>query len=92
MKTRCGFARMGLVVILTITTGCAGVPPHLELPTLDIKQDSEQTTPVITGLDYGAASGYILTKEHVTPGTGLFIYDHVTNDTIRRLTKPYVQA
>ena len=38
MKTRCGSARMGLALLLTITTGCAGVRPHLELPTLDIRQ------------------------------------------------------
>lgn len=44
MKTRCGFARMALVVQLTITTGCAGVPPHLELPTLDIKQPAFAAT------------------------------------------------
>jgi cardiolipin synthase A/B len=44
MKTRCGFARMGLVLQLTITTGCAGVPPHLELPTLDIKQPAFAAT------------------------------------------------
>ena len=44
MKTRCGSARMGLALLLTITTGCAGVRPHLELPTLDIKQPAFAAT------------------------------------------------
>jgi cardiolipin synthase len=44
MTTRCGFSRMGLALLLTITTGCAGVPPHLELPTLDIKQPAFAAT------------------------------------------------
>ncbi len=38
MTRRRGFARIALTLLLTLTTGCAGVPPHLELPTLDIKQ------------------------------------------------------
>src|SRR6266850_2232580 len=44
MKMRRRFARMGLALLLTITTGCAGVPPHLELPTLDIKQPAFAAT------------------------------------------------
>jgi len=44
MKTRCGSARMGLALLLTITTGCAGVRPHLELPTLDIRQPAFAAT------------------------------------------------
>src|SRR5437660_9873253 len=44
MKTRCGSARMGLAWLLTITTRCAGVRPHLELPTLDIKQPAFAAT------------------------------------------------
>jgi cardiolipin synthase len=38
MKTRRRLGRTVLVLLLTFTTGCAGVPPHLELPTLDITQ------------------------------------------------------
>lgn len=44
MKTRGGCARVGLALLLTVTTGCAGVPPHLELPTLDIKQPAFAAT------------------------------------------------
>jgi cardiolipin synthase len=44
MTMRCGFARMGLALLLTIAAGCAGVPPHLELPTLDIKQPAFAAT------------------------------------------------
>ncbi len=44
MKTRVGFARTGLALLLTVVTGCAGVPPHLELPTLDIKQPAFAAT------------------------------------------------
>jgi cardiolipin synthase A/B len=44
MKTRRGFARMGIALLLVVTTGCAGVPPHLELPTLDIKQPAFAAT------------------------------------------------
>jgi len=44
MTTRLGPARIGLALLLTITTGCAGVPPHLELPTLDIKQPAFAAT------------------------------------------------
>ena len=44
MKTRCGFARMAIALLLTITTGCTGIPPHLELPTLDIKQPAFAAT------------------------------------------------
>jgi cardiolipin synthase A/B len=44
MKTRARLARLGLALVLTITTGCAGVPPHLELPRLDIKQPAFAAT------------------------------------------------
>src|SRR5499433_69098 len=44
MKTRCRFARTALALLLTITMGCAGVPPHLELPNLDIKQPAFAAT------------------------------------------------
>jgi cardiolipin synthase A/B len=44
MKTRLGIARVGLALLLTIVNGCAGVPPHLELPTLDIKQPAFAAT------------------------------------------------
>jgi cardiolipin synthase len=44
MKTRFGSVRVGLALLLTVTTGCAGVPPHLELPTLDIKQPAFAAT------------------------------------------------
>jgi cardiolipin synthase A/B len=44
MRTRYGFARTSLALLLTLTTGCAGVPPHLELPTLDIKQPAFAAT------------------------------------------------
>src|SRR5262245_48407848 len=44
MKTRCRFARTSLALLLTITTGCTGIPPHLELPTLDIKQPAFAAT------------------------------------------------
>jgi len=44
MKARAGTARTGLALLLIITTGCAGVPPHLELPTLDIKQPAFSAT------------------------------------------------
>src|SRR5881628_4132640 len=44
MKMRRQFARMGLALLLTIATGCAGVTPHLELPTLDIKQPAFAAT------------------------------------------------
>ena len=30
--------RVGLAVLLTVIAGCAGVPPHLELPALDVKR------------------------------------------------------
>lgn len=59
-------------------------------PTMDVRQDSANTTPVITGLQYGAASNYILTREHVAPGTGFWVYETGTGDTIRILTPPYV--
>src|SRR5437879_13063558 len=35
MTTRLGSARVGLALLLTVVTGCAGAPPHLELPTRD---------------------------------------------------------
>jgi cardiolipin synthase A/B len=44
MNTRARLARLGLALVLTITTGCAGVPPHLELPRLDIKQPAFAAT------------------------------------------------
>jgi cardiolipin synthase len=44
MKARLGLARIGLALLLTVTTGCAGMPPHLELPTLDIKQPAFAAT------------------------------------------------
>jgi cardiolipin synthase len=44
MKTRAQLARLGLTLVLTVTTGCAGVPPHLELPRLDIKQPAFAAT------------------------------------------------
>ena len=44
MKTRAQLARLGLALVLTVTTGCAGVPPHLELPRLDIKQPAFAAT------------------------------------------------
>ncbi len=44
MRTPCGFVRMATALLLTVTTGCAGVPPHLELPTLDIKQPAFAAT------------------------------------------------
>jgi len=44
MRTRYGFARTSLALLLTLTTGCAGVPPHLELPKLDIKQPAFAAT------------------------------------------------
>src|SRR5438094_8870590 len=44
MTTRLGSARVGLALLLTVITGCAGVPPHLELPALDIKQRASSAT------------------------------------------------
>src|SRR3989441_6054027 len=44
MTTRWGSAGVGLALLLTVITGCAGVPPHLELPTLDIKQPAFAAT------------------------------------------------
>jgi cardiolipin synthase len=44
MKTRRGLVRTSLVLLLTVIAGCAGVPPHLELPTLDIKQPAFAAT------------------------------------------------
>src|SRR5438128_11182882 len=44
MTTRLGSARVGVALLLTVITGCAGVPPHLELPTLDIKQPAFAAT------------------------------------------------
>ena len=44
MTPRSAPARIGLALLLTVTTGCAGVPPHLELPTLDIKQPAFAAT------------------------------------------------
>ena len=44
MNRRCGLARTALTVLLIVTMGCAGVPPHLELPTLDIKQPAFAAT------------------------------------------------
>src|SRR5207237_5645621 len=44
MMTRVGSARVGLALLLTLIMGCAGVPPHLELPTLDIKQPAFAAT------------------------------------------------
>src|SRR5881296_1861401 len=44
MKMRRRFARMALALLLTVITGCAAVPPHLELPTLDIKQPAFAAT------------------------------------------------
>src|SRR5215467_6973275 len=41
---RSGMARTALALLLTITMGCAGVPPHLELPNLDIKQPAFAAT------------------------------------------------
>lgn len=36
--------RAGLALVLILTTGCAGVPPHLELPTLDVKRPAFAAT------------------------------------------------
>ena len=44
MNRRSGLARTALAVLLIVATGCAGVPPHLELPTLDIKQPAFAAT------------------------------------------------
>ena len=44
MKKRAGMARTVIALLLIISTGCAGVPPHLELPTLDIKQPAFAAT------------------------------------------------
>src|SRR5262245_24738905 len=44
MKTSFRRARVALALLLTVTTGCANVPPHLELPTLDIKQPAFSAT------------------------------------------------
>jgi len=44
MKKRSGMARTALALLLIITMGCAGVPPHLELPKLDIKQPAFAAT------------------------------------------------
>jgi cardiolipin synthase len=44
MKTRDRIARLGIALVLTVMTGCAGVPPHLELPRLDIKQPAFAAT------------------------------------------------
>ncbi len=44
MNRRSGLARTALAVLLNVATGCAGVPPHLELPTLDIKQPAFAAT------------------------------------------------
>ena len=44
MKKRSGMARTALALLLIITMGCAGVPPHLELPNLDIKQPAFAAT------------------------------------------------
>jgi cardiolipin synthase len=44
MRTRCGFAPIGLFVLLTTAAGCAAIPPHVELPTLDIKQPAFAAT------------------------------------------------
>src|SRR5262245_65498513 len=44
IKKRARIARTALALLLMITTGCSGVPPHLELPTLDIKQPAFAAT------------------------------------------------
>ena len=44
MNRRSGLARTALAALLIVATGCAGVPPHLELPTLDIKQPAFAAT------------------------------------------------
>ena len=44
MTTRRKLAPISLALLLTLATGCAGVPPHLELPTLDIKQPAFAAT------------------------------------------------
>ena len=44
MKMRAQVGRLGLALVLTVMTGCAGVPPHLELPRLDIKQPAFAAT------------------------------------------------
>jgi cardiolipin synthase len=44
MKTRDRIAHLGITLALTVMTGCAGVPPHLELPRLDIKQPAFAAT------------------------------------------------
>src|SRR5215472_9043944 len=44
MNRSSGLARTALAALLIVATGCAGVPPHLELPTLDIKQPAFAAT------------------------------------------------
>ena len=44
MTTRRKLAPISLALLLMLATGCAGVPPHLELPTLDIKQPAFAAT------------------------------------------------
>jgi cardiolipin synthase A/B len=44
MKTSFGRARAALALLLTVMNGCASVQPHLELPTLDIKQPAFAAT------------------------------------------------
>jgi len=44
MKTSFGRARVALALLLTVMNGCASVQPHLELPTLDIKQPAFAAT------------------------------------------------
>ncbi len=59
-------------------------------PPIDIKQDSANTSPVVTDLGYGQASAYVASKEYLPRGTGLWIYDHATGTEIRAVTPPYI--
>jgi cardiolipin synthase A/B len=44
MRTRLAAMRIGVLLVLTSAAGCAGVAPHLELPTLDIAQPAFAAT------------------------------------------------
>ena len=49
MKTSFWRARVALALILVVANGCANVPPHLELPTLDIKPPKAGISPADPG-------------------------------------------
>jgi cardiolipin synthase len=67
---RCRPVRPGLALMLVLVAGCAGIPPHLELPVLDVTQPSFAATLGAytgTGVVGGNRVGILLNGEAIFP-------------------------